>query len=75
MKIIFKMLVGALALVVINVYVVELMIKAEFEKVESQYEKIGDILISNEMSIVDVKEDLIKKADEKGVDVLVLIFG
>lgn len=75
MKIIFKMLVGVLVLVVINVYVVELMIKVEFEKVESQYEKIGDILISNEMSIVDVKEDLIKKVDEKGVDVLVLIFG
>lgn len=75
MKIIFKMLVGALVLVVINVYVVELMIKVEFEKVELQYEKIGDILISNEMSIVDVKEDLIKKVDEKGVDVLVLIFG
>lgn len=75
MKIIFKMLVGALVLVVINVYVVELMIKVEFEKVELQYEKIGDILISNEMLIVDVKEDLIKKVDEKGVDVLVLIFG
>lgn len=75
MKIIFKMLVGVLVLVVINVYVVELMIKVEFEKVELQYEKIGDILISNEMSIVDVKEDLIKKVDEKGVDVLVLIFG
>lgn len=75
MKIIFKMLVGVLALAVINVYVVELMIKVEFEKVELQYEKIGDILISNEMLIVDVKEDLIKKVDEKGVDVLVLIFG
>lgn len=75
MKIIFKMLVGVLVLVVINVYVVELMIKVEFEKVELQYEKIGDILISNEMLIVDVKEDLIKKVDEKGVDVLVLIFG
>lgn len=39
MKIISKMLVGALALAVTNVYAAELMTKAEFEKVESQYEK------------------------------------
>lgn len=50
MKIISKMLVGALALAVTNVYAAELMTKAEFEKVESQYEKIGDISTSNEMS-------------------------
>ena len=43
MKIISKMLVGALAFAVTNVYAAELMTKAEFEKVESQYEKIGDI--------------------------------
>ena len=66
MKIISKMLVGALALAVTNVYAAELMTKAEFEKVESQYEKIGDISTSNEMSTADAKEDLIKKADEKG---------
>lgn len=72
MKIISKMLVGALALAVTNVYAAELMTKAEFEKVESQYEKIGDISTSNEMSTADAKEDLIKKADEKGADVLVL---
>ncbi len=66
MKIISKMLVGALAFAVTNVYAAELMTKAEFEKVESQYEKIGDISTSNEMSTADAKEDLIKKADEKG---------
>ncbi|EJF7953197.1 DUF1471 domain-containing protein [Escherichia coli] len=79
MKIISKMLVGALALAlalaVTNVYAAELMTKAEFEKVESQYEKIGDISTSNEMSTADAKEDLIKKADEKGADVLVLTSG
>ena len=69
MKIISKMLVGALAFAVTNVYAAELMTKAEFEKVESQYEKIGD------MSTADAKEDLIKKADEKGADVLVLTSG
>ncbi len=66
MKIISKMLVGALAFAVTNVYAAELMTKAEFEKVASQYEKIGDISTSNEMSTADAKEDLIKKADEKG---------
>ena len=71
MKIISKTLVGALALAVTNVYAAELMTKAEFEKVASQYEKIGDISTSNEMSTADAKEDLIKKADEKGADVLV----
>ncbi|EGE3006034.1 DUF1471 domain-containing protein [Escherichia coli] len=71
MKIISKMLVGALALAVTNVYAAELMTKAEFEKVESQYEKIGDISTSNEMSTADAKEDLIKKA----ADVLVLTSG
>ena len=74
MKIISKMLVGALAFAVTNVYAAELMTKAEFEKVESQYEKIGDISTSNEMSTADAKEDLIKKADEKGA-VLVLTSG
>ena len=69
MKIISKMLVGALAFAVTNVYAAELMTKAEFEKVASQYEKIGD------MSTADAKEDLIKKADEKGADVLVLTSG
>ncbi|WP_404856278.1 DUF1471 family periplasmic protein YahO [Escherichia coli] len=69
MKIISKMLVGALAFAVTNVYAAELMTKAEFEKVASQYEKIGDISTSNEMSTADAKEDLIKKADEKGADV------
>ncbi|EMX32900.1 hypothetical protein ECMP0215612_0829 [Escherichia coli MP021561.2] len=65
----------SLALAVTNVYAAELMTKAEFEKVESQYEKIGDISTSNEMSTADAKEDLIKKADEKGADVLVLTSG
>ena len=37
--------------------------------------KIGDISTSNEMSTADAKEDLIKKADEKGADVLVLTSG
>ncbi|MGD2947290.1 DUF1471 family periplasmic protein YahO [Escherichia coli] len=45
MKIISKMLVGALALAVTNVYAAELMTKAEFEKVESPDEKGADVLV------------------------------
>ena len=60
MKIISKMLVGALALAVTNVYAAELMTKAEFEKVESQYEKIGDISTSNEMSTAESKKPMKK---------------
>ena len=39
MKIISKMLVGALALAVTNVYAAELMTKAEFEKCRLQMQK------------------------------------
>ncbi|EMF0716646.1 DUF1471 family periplasmic protein YahO [Citrobacter sp. Marseille-Q6884] len=75
MKTGYKVLIGALAFVVSNAYAAELMKKTDFEKVESQYTKIGTISTSNEMSAADAKEDLIKKADEKGADVLVLTSG
>ena len=76
MKIISKMLVGALAFAVTNVYAAELMTKAEFEKVASQYEKIGDISTSNEMSTADAKRGFDqKKRMKKGADVLVLTSG
>ena len=51
------------------------MTKLEFEKVESQYTKIGDISTSNEVSVADAKEELLKKAEEKGADVVVLTSG
>ena len=58
-----------------NAYAAEFMTKVEFEKVESQYTKIGDISTSNEVSTSDAKEDLLKKAEEKGADVVVLTSG
>lgn len=70
MKTGYKVLIGALAFVVSNAYAAELMMKVDFDKVESQYTKIGTISTSNEMSAADAKADLIKKADEKGADVL-----
>ena len=53
MKTGYKLLIGALAFVVTNVYAAEFMTKVEFEKVESQYTKIGDISTSNEVSVAD----------------------
>ena len=65
----------SLAFVVTNAYAAEFMTKLEFEKVESQYTKIGDISTSNEVSVADAKEELLKKAEEKGADVVVLTSG
>ena len=62
MKTGIKVLIGALAFVVTNAYAAEFMTKLEFEKVESQYTKIGDISTSNEVSVSDAKEELLKKA-------------
>jgi uncharacterized protein YacL len=70
MKTGIKVLIGALAFVVTNAYAAEFMTKLEFEKVESQYTKIGDISTSNEVSVADAKEELLKKAEEKGADVV-----
>ncbi|WP_213135302.1 DUF1471 family periplasmic protein YahO [Citrobacter sp. FP75] len=75
MKTGYKVLIGALALVFSNAYAAEFMTKVEFEKVESQYTKIGDISTSNEVSVSDAKEELLKKAEEKGADVVVLTSG
>ena len=75
MKTGIKVLIGALAFVVTNAYAAEFMTKLEFEKVESQYTKLGDISTSNEVSVADAKEELLKKAEEKGADVVVLTSG
>lgn len=45
MKIISKMLVGALALAVTNVYAAELMTKAEFEKLNRSMGDAANLLI------------------------------
>jgi len=58
-----------------NAFAAELMTKEDFSKVESQYEKIGTVNTSGETAVSDAKEELIKKADEKGADVLVLTSG
>ena len=50
----------------------QLMKKADFEKVESEYTKIGTVSTSNKTSQSGALEDLSKKADKKGGDVIVL---
>lgn len=67
MKTGYKVLIGALAFVVTNVYAAELLTKVEFEKVESQYTKIGTINTSNETSTMEAKEDLLKRPMKKGL--------
>ena len=52
-----------------------MMTKNEFEKVESQYEKIGTVSTANEVSVDDAKKELVEKADKEGADVLVLTSG
>ena len=65
MKTGYKLLIGALAFVATNAFAAELLTKAEFEKVESQYTLIGNINTSNETSTQDAK----------GADVVVLTSG
>ena len=50
----------------------ELMKKVDFEKVASEYTKVGSVTTSNKTSQSGAIEDLSKKADKKGGDVFVL---
>lgn len=50
----------------------ELMAKVDFEKVKDQYVHVGSISTSGETSQADAKEELAKKADEKGGDIFVV---
>ncbi|MBV8043408.1 DUF1471 family periplasmic protein YahO [Pluralibacter sp.] len=58
-----------------SVSAAELMTHEAFNKVASQYNKIGTISVSNEAAASDAKAALIKKADEQGADVLILTSG
>jgi len=58
-----------------SAFAADMMPKTEFEKVKDQYEKVGSISTSGETSQADAKEELSKKADEKGGDIFVLTSG
>lgn len=66
MKTGYKVMLGALAFVVTNVYAAEIMKKTDFDKVASEYTKIGTISTTGEMSPLDAREDLIKRRMKRG---------
>ena len=68
-------LLGTTLLFTTNAFAAQLLTKNEFKKVASQYQKIGTVSTSNEVSVDDAKKELIEKADKKGADVLVLTSG
>ncbi|KAI3491814.1 hypothetical protein L1887_43916 [Cichorium endivia] len=63
-------LLGTALLFTTNAFAAQLLTKNEFKKVASQYQKIGTVSTSNEVSVDDAKKELIEKADKKGADVL-----
>ncbi|WP_039058400.1 DUF1471 family periplasmic protein YahO [Enterobacter sp. Bisph1] len=63
---------SALTLLAGNALAAKLMEKAEFDKVSSQYEKVGEITTADEMSPMDARHELSKEADKKGGDVYVV---
>lgn len=67
MKTGYKLLIGALAFVATNAFAAELLTKAEFEKVESQYTLIGNINTSNERPLRMRKKICSKKRMRKGL--------
>lgn len=75
MKKTIAILLGTAVLFTSNVFAAELLSREDFKKVETQYEKIGTVSTSNQVSTSDAKEELIEKADQKGADVLVLTSG
>ncbi|WP_312980195.1 DUF1471 family periplasmic protein YahO [Atlantibacter sp.] len=72
MKKMTAILLGSAVLFASNAFAAELMEKNDFQKVESQYEKIGSISTSGELSASDAKKELLDKAEEKGADVVVI---
>lgn len=75
MKKTIAVLLGAAFFFTTHAFAAELLTKEEFKKVESQYQKIGTVNTSGEVSIDDAKKELIEKADKQGADVLVLTSG
>lgn len=65
-------IISALTLLASNARAAKLMEKADFDKVSSQYEKIGEITTSDEMSPMDARHALSKLADEKGGDIYIV---
>ena len=59
----------------ISSFAAEMMTQNDFEKVQDQYEKVGNISTTGETSAADAKAELSKMADAKGGDIYVLTSG
>lgn len=74
MKTGYKVMLGALAFVVTNVYAAEIMKKTDFDKVASEYENWHDFHHRGNVA-AGRQRRFNQKADEKGADVVVLTSG
>ncbi|MEM6160777.1 DUF1471 family periplasmic protein YahO [Erwinia sp. P6884] len=71
-----KIILGFLAsTLTFSAFAAEMMQKSEFEKVQDQYEKVGNISTSGETSAAEAKAELAKLAEAKGGDIFVLTSG
>ncbi|TNV22661.1 DUF1471 domain-containing protein [Buttiauxella sp. B2] len=75
MKTGYKILIAALGFMALNANATEMLKKVDFDKVKSEYVKIGSISTSNTTSQSDAKQDLLTQAEKKGADVIVLTSG
>lgn len=69
------MMAAASFMVVTSAGAAELMTHEAFNKVSSQYIKMGTVSVSGQTSPSDAKDELLRKAEDKGADVLVLASG
>lgn len=68
-KVIIGIIVSTLSF---SAFAAELMSKTDFDKVKDQYTKVGTITTSDEVAPMDAREELEKKAEEKGGDIFVV---
>ncbi|WP_407248940.1 DUF1471 family periplasmic protein YahO [Klebsiella aerogenes] len=66
---------GAALFLTANAFSAEILSKEDFAKVEGQYQKLAPSPLPDKTAPSDAREELIKKADEKGADVVVLSSG
>ena len=62
---------GAALFLTANAFSAEILSKEDFAKVQTQYQKVG----TGQTAPSDARAELLKKAEEKGADVVVLSSG
>lgn len=66
---------GAALFLTANAFSAEILSKEDFAKVQTQYQKVGTISSTGQTASGDARAELLKKAEEKGADVVVLSSG